>query len=245
MRLGLSEARFRRLLFVEQREAFEDRLRDVARQRVPCRDRVEQLRETIGGGAVIAAQGDIGQPRGDGDADQRAGRMHIGFRGAHVGPLPHEFRGQAERQIGRQGQRLEIECLRHLGGRILPGQGGEQIALLRERLLERRQQLHHLRQRRLLHEHIGDRHGAQRILLAQYIQKLLSRLDHFARRGDLAAQGGFLNCGGGDIGRQREIGCLELVTLLVGLRFERLTLRRFAPQMSGVYDTCNCLRNRA
>jgi hypothetical protein len=88
-------------------------------------------------------------------------------------------------------------------------------------------------QSRFLHEHIGDRHGAQRVLLAQYVQKLLRRLDHFARRGDLAAQRGFLYRGGGDIGHQSEIGCFELVTLLLGLRFERFDGATVPPPMFG------------
>ena len=95
--------------------------------------------------------------------------MHIAFRRAHVGPLAHECRGQGDRQIARQGHGFEIECFGNLGRRILPGERGEKITLLRQRLFERRQQLHHLRQRRFLRQHIGLRHRAQRILLAQYV----------------------------------------------------------------------------
>ena len=92
--LGLRETRFRRLLFVEQREAVEHRLRDAARQGVKPRSGREKLRVTIGRVAVIGAQGDIGQTRGESDADLRARRMHIGFRRAHVGPLPDELAGR-------------------------------------------------------------------------------------------------------------------------------------------------------
>ena len=116
----------------------------------------------------------------------------------------------------------------------MPGQRGEQIALLRERLFERRQQLHHLRQRRFLRQNVGLSHRAQRILLAQQTQQILLDLDHVAYRGDFAPQRRLLNRRRGDIACQREIGRFKLERCWSVCASSDSTARRFPPQMSGV-----------
>ena len=80
--------------------------------------------------------------------------MHIGFRRPHIGSLINQLAGQADRQIGRQFEMRKIELLYDLIGRQLPGERRQQVALLSQLLLERRQQLFGLRQRRILREHI-------------------------------------------------------------------------------------------
>ena len=58
---------------------------------------------------------------------------------AHVGPLLDQLRGHTDRQIGRQLQIGEPERLARSFARIDPGESRQQVALLRERLAQRRQ----------------------------------------------------------------------------------------------------------
>ena len=102
-----------------------------------------------------AGQRDLRQPRRDGDADQRAGAVHVRLGRAHVGALLDQLAGQADRQIERQLQPGQIEMFRHFLAREAAGQFGQQIALLRQLLLQRRQRLVRLRQRRFLRRDIA------------------------------------------------------------------------------------------
>ena len=104
---------------------------------------------------VVAGQRDVGQPVGDGDADLGAGRLQVGFGGPHVRTLLDQLRRQADRQIARQPQCGEHELLRQSIARKAAAQRRQQVALLRQLLLQRRQGLLHLRQRRLLRHDIG------------------------------------------------------------------------------------------
>ncbi len=80
------------------------------------------------------------------DADIRAGRAQLLFRGANVRPLLDQLRRQADRQVSRQMQIGKTERLdRPLIGEDA-GQCGQHIALLRQRLAQRRQRRPRLRQ---------------------------------------------------------------------------------------------------
>ena len=142
--------------------------------------------------------------------------MHVGFRRPHVGPLIDQLARQADRQIGRQLQMGQIELLADLVGRILPGQRRQEVALLRQLLLKRRQQLLGLRQCRVLRQHVGLRRLTEVELPFQNIQQMALDRDDALGGVDLAAQRGFLDRRRHHIAGQRQVGGLELEQLLLG-----------------------------
>ena len=85
---------------------------------------------------------------------------------------------------------------------------------MRQLLLQRRQRLLHLRQRRFLRHHVELGDCAKLALTPQQIEHVALDLDDALRRRDLAAQRGLLDGRAGEIGRQGQIG-----------RFEREALR--------------------
>ena len=99
--------------------------------------------------------------------------MQLFLRRAHVGALLDQLRRQAHRQIDRQMQIGEPEGLARSFARIGAGQRRQQVALLRQRLAQRRQSRFGLRQRRFLH---GDVAAVAQAL----VQLALQQVEHLA-----------------------------------------------------------------
>ncbi len=137
-RVRLIQRGLRGLLLVIQREAVEQGLRRAAGDRVEQRSRREQLGGLERDRARIGTDGEARQARGDRDADQRACRMHEGLGRPDIRTLPHQCARQAHRQVRRQREMPQIECLQHFVGGELAGQRGQQIALHRKLLVQRR-----------------------------------------------------------------------------------------------------------
>ena len=190
------------------------------------RSRREQARDRVGAAAGIAGERDLRQAVGDRDADLRVRRMQVGFGHAHIGALAHEVGRQAERQLSREAER---SAARNAAGRPslgkAPGQRREQIALLGELFLQRRQQQPRLRHRRLLRHHVGQRDLAAVVLPPQDVEQLRLDIDQPPRRRDLAAQRRLLDRGKRDVGGEREVDGLALERLRLGLRFGDFDLR--------------------
>ena len=107
------------------------------------------------------------QHGGDRDADLGVRGVQLRLGGPYIGPLLDEFRGQAQRQLGRQLQRIELEGLGDVLVRQLSHQCPEEIARLFELRLQRGEQHPGLTQRGFLGRDI-DAHGeAQPELVAQ------------------------------------------------------------------------------
>ena len=102
LRRGLLERLFGRALGVPERAALKDGLGDIADQRPERTAGSEQLRELRRRAAHRAGDVELRQHGGDGRADVRIRRAHGFFRGADVGPLLDDFRGQRKRQLGGQ-----------------------------------------------------------------------------------------------------------------------------------------------
>ena len=117
-----------------------------------------------------------------------AGRMQRRLGRAHVGALLDQLRRQADRQVLRQFQRREFECLGRLLARETAGQRGQQVALLRQLLLQRRQGRSPGPARPPAPRHrpgdLAQRHAGLRNMSSAS----LLDLDDFLGRGDLAAQ---------------------------------------------------------
>ena len=140
--------------------------------------------------------------------------------GQNVGPLRHQFGGQADRQVDRQMQLGEGEGLVRLLARRHADEGRDQIALLAKLLVQRRQQLLHLGKRGFLRHDIGLGDLAEAELAAQDVEQVGLARDLRLRRVDLAAQRRFLHRRAHHVGNQREVGRLQLVALVVGLRLQ-------------------------
>ena len=98
----------------------------------------------------------------------------------------------------------EIELLHDLVGRQLPGKRRQEIALLRQLLLERRQQLLGLRECGILRQHVGLRRLTEaRTGACRISEKMPLDRDDALGRLDLAAQRGFLDRRGHDVAGQR------------------------------------------
>ncbi len=138
------------------------------------------------------------------------------------GRCSHQLRRQADRQVARQPQRRELELLDRLVARKTAAQRRQQVALLRQLLLQRRQGLLDLGQRRLLRHHVGLGDLAELALAPQQPEHVGLDLDDASRRRDLAAQRGLLHGRAGQVGRQGQIGRLELEALGIRLRRQRL-----------------------
>ncbi len=121
--------------------------------------------------------------------------------------------GTLKRQFARQPERRELKCRRRLLARKPPGQERQQVALLGELPLQRRQQQPRLRDRRLLRHHVRQRDLPGLVLLLQHAEQLRLDADQPARRRDLAAQRRFLDRRERDVGGEREIDALALERL--------------------------------
>src|SRR6266581_5195 len=201
-----------------------NRLKQAGADIPDLRARVENA--AFGGcrGAVASAQSQLRKHERLRDADARVSLMHNGFSRADVGPLAHEIRGQADRKVLRQLERREIELGQARHARKLADEHRKPIACLRERFLERRQVRARLRKLRALREHVRARNGAELELLLDQLQLALLRIDDIARRTDLLAQRRLAERGGRDVPRQRKVGGLDLETLEVYARLQRLEL---------------------
>ena len=80
------------------------------------------------------------------------------------------------------------------------GQIGQQVALLAELLLQRRQQQARLRDGGFLRDDVRQRDLAALVLQLQDVERLRLDIDQPARRRDLSAQRGFLDGGQRDVG---------------------------------------------
>ena len=211
----------RALELMQQGAGVEYRLRRVAGE-LPG----ETLRRDQGGKdrigvAAVGADGEVRQRVGGGDADLGAGGVQLLFRGAHVRALLDQLRRQAHRQIERQMQVGEPEGLARSFARIGAGQRRQEVALLRQRLAQRRQGRLGLRQRRCLHGDIAA--VAQAV-----VQPALQEVEHFAVDRDqliggldLAAQRGLGDRRDHHVRCQRQIGRLDFEALHVGERLQR------------------------
>ena len=170
--------------------------------------------------------------------------MQARFRNADVRTFTHQGRRQADRQILRQLQCIEIEC-RILRLRREFAQIDGQLRLrLRQRLVQGRQ----LRSRggdlAFGDEQIAFRFHPGLELLAAQIQLLLKHFDDFVGGIDLATQGGFADAGGDHVGHQAQVSRIELVTLFLGesrFRLDRAThatekIKRVADFHGGVVE---------
>ena len=179
------------------------------------------------GVAAVGADGEVRQRVGGGDADLGAGGVQLFLRRAHVGALLDQLRRQAHRQVDRQMQVGEPEGLARSFARIGAGQRRQEVALLRQRLAQRRQCRLGLRQRRRLH---GDVAAVAQTL----IQPALQEVEHFAIDRDqliggldLAAQRRLGNRRDYHVRCQRQISRLDLEALHDGQ--SRLLDRRAVP----------------
>ena len=152
--------------------------------------------------------------------------MQISLGGADVGPLRHQRSRQADRQVARQSEMLQVECLSDLVSRELTGERGQQVALDRDLLLQWRQRLLDLGQRGLLRQHVDLRGLTGLQLAVENAENVTLDLDDALGRCDLAAQRGLLDGGRDDVRRQRQIGRLELEARLLGLRLQAFDAAR-------------------
>ena len=103
--------------------------------------------------------------------------MELRLRRAHVRPLIHEPRRNADRQIPWQVHAVEIECLAGFVAGQLAGERGELVARLGQLLLQRRQGRAALRKLRFLAQHVGLRCATQGEALPHEVQFLALVLD--------------------------------------------------------------------
>ena len=200
----------------------EDRREHGSGQGPEARARREQLLRIKRGAANIARERQVGQPVDYRDADQRARRMQVLLSRAHVRTLLNQFRRQAERQIPRQVQPGEIEFLGQITIGKAAGESDQQVALLRQLLLQRRQRLLDLRQRGLLRHHVGFGNLAGGELGPEQTKEIGRELDDGFRRVDLAPQRSFLHGGEDEVRRQGQVGRFQREALVVGLGLQRL-----------------------
>ena len=178
----------------------------------------EQRRRRQRGAAIVAGQVELRQPVGDGDADLGAGLMQLRLRGADVGALLRQPRRQADRQAGGQVQGGERQGGAAVLVRKAAGQRQQQMPLLRQLLLQRRQGGLRLRQLGFLRQHVGLGDAAEVELLLNETELIGFRLDDLLRGLDLAAQRDLLDRGRHHVRGQRQVGGLELEALILGLR---------------------------
>ena len=125
MRIGLLKPCLRGAFLGGKRATVEDRLQYARPDRRARQARTEQRVGAERLRVEPEVQGDVGELVGGRDADQGAGRMQIGFGGAHVRPLLDHLGRQADRQLVRQ---LEVGQRKLLAESLVgkaPGQGGQ------------------------------------------------------------------------------------------------------------------------
>ena len=148
--------------------------------------------------------------------------MGGGLGSQDIGPLTHQRRRQADRQVLRQLEVGEVQLRRTPLRRQLTGEHRQQIIALRQLLLELRHgglvggqlalETQHVRVRRCpgIHLHLGEPY-----LLALQLDQLIGRFD-------LPAVGGRGEGRVDDVRNQRDVGCLLGGTLQVDLRMQAL-----------------------
>jgi hypothetical protein len=216
---GLDVGRLGGLFLMHQGAALEDRRGDGRAQVPEAQARAEHMAEGERGAAGVAGELDIGQPVGDGDADAGAGGMHVGLGLHDVRPLLDQGRGQAERQVLRQGQAGQVDDRRRRLAGELAGEHGQEVVLLRKLGQQRRQAGVDAGQLGALRGHIQFAHIALGELVVHRVEDLGVDLDQLLRRIDLGLQGRLLDGGVGDVGGQGQIGRQHLVArgLFLGL----------------------------
>jgi len=106
-----------------------------------------------------------------------------------------------------------------------------QLVLSRGLLLgQRGQRDPYLREVGLLLQHVGLRSGAGPELALYDLELPFLQRNDFPRNDDLFAHRGQLNRGGGYVGGQREVACLELEVLAQRLRLQTLDRPTLAPE---------------
>jgi hypothetical protein len=100
----------------------------------------EQPGDLVRGAAERSGDRELRQHRGDRDADLGVRGVQLRLGGAHIGPLFDDLGRQAQRQLRRQLQRIELEGLGYVLVRQVADQGAQQIARLLELRLQRGQQ---------------------------------------------------------------------------------------------------------
>ena len=156
--------------------------------------------------------------------------MKLRLRRLDVGTLLDEVRRQAQRQILGQLQPRKIEGLADLLARKAADERRQQIALLRELLLQTGQGRLRRVERRLLRQHSRARRRAEFELPLQQIELLLLVGDDFLRCRDLCTQRCLLDGCRHDIRADRQIGGFELVLLIFRLRLDRFELAPLAAE---------------
>ncbi len=147
-----------------------------------------------------------------------------GFSGVHVRPLPHEFRGYADRQLGRQHKSFELETRQTLVIGAAAREHRQAVLGLRKRFFESRHQCLRLRKLRLLREHVCLGHSACFELPLHHAIELGLLFDHVLHRRELLAQRGNIEGRRDDIAGERQICRFELPALVVALRPQLLEL---------------------
>ncbi len=103
-------------MFVQQRPGIEQRLGERGAnipESGPC---LEQVTGRECGRSPCTRDGELRQHVGNRHSGLRGGEMQVLFRLAHVRTLLYELRRQADREIARQGQFVELKRLRRLFG---------------------------------------------------------------------------------------------------------------------------------
>ena len=115
--------------------------------------------------------------------------------------------------------------------------GRDQVALLTELLLQRRQRRDRGLQARLLLQHVRAADRAEFEALLHHVQLLPVQPDDLLRRVDLRLQRRLGQQGADQVGGQGEIGGFQLVALVVRLRLQSLDLPAHQPEhVQGVGD---------
>jgi hypothetical protein len=145
------------------------------------------------------------------------------------------LRRQVEGQLLRQPETVEAEALDRATSVVRPVSVARRFALLRQRLLQGRQGRLDLGQCGLLRGDVGAGDGAQPRLAVQDVERVALGGDDALGPVDLGAQRGLEDRRGDDVGREREIGALELEALRFSERLERFDLAAVgAPQIEVV-----------
>ena len=192
------------------------------------RSRREQL---VHGGrrtTRIGRQYKIGEPIRDGDANLGAGIMQVCLGLQHIGPLRHQRRRQAERQVFRQLQSRQVELIRRRLVRKTPGEDCKKVAQLGLLFDERRQCGRDLREQRLLGGHIEAVGVALVKLVLQNLDRVGRAVDEFMGRIDLHLHRAHLDRRDHHIGGQGGVGRDHLKTSFLFLRcqgFDRAAIQ--------------------
>src|SRR5262245_31466658 len=107
------------------------------------------------------------------------------------------------------------------------------MSLLLQLALQWRERLLDLGERRLLRNHIGLGDLAKSALSPHQIEDIAHDLDDLLGRRDLAAQRRFLHNGEHDVGRERDMRCLQLIALILRRCLERFDVSKVGAKHVG------------